>query len=944
MAMTEIGQATITIIPNMKGSQATISKELGATGNKSGNDAGDSFAKTLLKKVKQAGIGIAVGKFISDSLNAGAKIQQSFGGLETLYGDAADYAKEYAYQAAQAGISANDYAEQAVSFGASLKKAFGGDTKKAVEAANTAIMDMTDNAAKMGTPIESIQNAYQGFAKGQYNMLDNLKLGYGGTKTEMERLLADAQKISGVEYNIDNLGDVYDAIHVIQEDLGLTGVAAEEAATTFSGSFGAMKAAAENLMADLALGNDIGASLEALSGSVKTFVVGNLFPMIGNLVTQIPSVIAALPGFVADILPDLIAGVVDMVGQLAQAIVENGPTFIAGIRELLTQIPEAFAGIDWAGVANTMLEGLSFAVGGIWDSITSLLSVTFDIELPNWETVQQDIADLWKQVKSGIADFFKAAFDIVMDDDMTIIEKIGALWELVKSGISSYWKAVFSVTLPAFESVVSAISNWWGTNVWPAIQDFFKATFGIELPNWDTIIEPIKQGWEQIKAGISGLFETVFSVGMPSVDDVIAAIDTLRSGIWNGITGFFNVVFGLSIPTWSDVKESISTFWESIKTGIADWFKATFNIELPSPQDIIDGISALWNSIVAGIGGFFKVLFNIELPSWEDIKEAVSGLWNDFKAGISGFFKTKFKITMPSWSDVTSSIETGWNTVKSKIGGFFSKIFSIKLPDLNGIIEGIKTFWGKVTEGIGDFLTLKWVLGTPETKEMSKTLGQQIAEERKKYEGGTYEVKGDQVNIDSKAIQDALSKANLTLGDIDTGSLDTALMSVTTCLQAIKSEFTNLALALPAIGTQTLGTARALVTGTVAAIKSTMNFYWSLPTLHGHLPVISVNMQTATSSDGKTSVSYPSLSVSSYRWFAEGGVFNRPTVIGIGDSKGPEAAVPLDMMWNRMAKEFDKHLGGGATMTNYITVDGAQRPEEYADRLVRQLKLDLRTA
>ena len=125
---------------------------------------------------------------------------------------------------------------------------------------------------------------------------------------------------------------------------------------------------------------------------------------------------------------------------------------------------------------------------------------------------------------------------------------------------------------------------------------------------------------------------------------------------------------------------------------------------------------------------------------------------------------------------------------------------------------------------------------------------------------------------------------------------------------------------------------------------STMNFSWSLPTLHGHLPVISVTMQNATSSDGKTSVSYPSLSVSSYRWFAEGGVFNRPTVIGIGDSKGPEAAVPLDMMWNRMAKEFDKHLGGGATMTNYITVDGAQRPEEYADRLVRQLKLDLRTA
>ena len=172
--MPEVARATVTIIPNMKGSQAKIAKDLGAVGDKSGNDSGNSFVKALLGKVKQAGVGIAIGKFISDSLSAGADLQQSFGGLETLYGDAANAAKDYAKEAWKAGISANDYAEQAVSFGASLKAAFGGDTAKAAEAANTAIMDMTDNAAKMGTPIESIQNAYQGFAKGQYTMLDNL--------------------------------------------------------------------------------------------------------------------------------------------------------------------------------------------------------------------------------------------------------------------------------------------------------------------------------------------------------------------------------------------------------------------------------------------------------------------------------------------------------------------------------------------------------------------------------------------------------------------------------------------------------------------------------------------------------------------------------------------------------------------------------------------------
>lgn len=172
--MTEVAQATVTIIPNMKGSQATISKELGASADSAGDKAGLSLGKNLVGKLTKVVAAAGVGKIISDAIGEGAKLEQSFGGLETLYGDAAEYAREYAYMAAAAGISANEYAEQAVSFGASLKKAFGGDTEKAVEAANTAIMDMTDNAAKMGTPIESIQNAYQGFAKGQYNMLDNL--------------------------------------------------------------------------------------------------------------------------------------------------------------------------------------------------------------------------------------------------------------------------------------------------------------------------------------------------------------------------------------------------------------------------------------------------------------------------------------------------------------------------------------------------------------------------------------------------------------------------------------------------------------------------------------------------------------------------------------------------------------------------------------------------
>ena len=236
MAGTSLGTAYVQIVPKAEGIKGSIENVLGGEAQAAGTSAGSKMGAFLKKAIVAAGIGTAFVKVVKGAMDEGAKLQQSYlGGLDTLYGDAADSARAYAREAAQAGISMNTYSEQAVSFGAALKNAYGGDVVKAAEAANTAILDMADNSAKMGTDITSVQMAYQGFARGQYQLLDNLKLGYGGTRGEMERLLKDAQELSGVEYNIDNLGDVYDAIHVIQGELGLTGVAAAEASETFSG-------------------------------------------------------------------------------------------------------------------------------------------------------------------------------------------------------------------------------------------------------------------------------------------------------------------------------------------------------------------------------------------------------------------------------------------------------------------------------------------------------------------------------------------------------------------------------------------------------------------------------------------------------------------------------------------------------------------------------------
>lgn len=801
--MSDIGKAYVQIIPKAEGISGQIEDIVSPAAEQSGKKGGAFLGKSLLKGLAAAGIAAGVAKVFSSAINEGANLQQSFGGLDTLYGDAAAAAKEYAYQAAEMGISANDYAEQAVSFGASLKQAFGGDTAKAAEAANTAISDMADNAAKMGTPLESIQNAYQGFAKGNYTMLDNLKLGYGGTKEEMERLLADAEKLSGQEYDLSNLGDVYDAIHVIQEDLGLTGVAAQEASETFSGSFNAMKAAAANVLGDLALGNDIKPSLDALAKSVKTFLVGNALPMIANIAKQIPTFLAMLPSFVADMAPDIIAGAADVVANFAEGIVANIPTFIAGIGTLFDTMFTAFTNIDWGAIASNLLNGLSTAIGSIWDSVAELLRVEFGIDLPDFETVKQNISDLWDQVKEGIGEFFKASFDIIMDDDMTIIEKISALWDLVKAGIGDFFKAAFDITLPAAQDAIAAIDDWWSVNVWPSIQDFFKTTFGVEI------------------------------------------------------------------------------------------------------------------------------------PSWEDVKEAVSAFWEDFKAGIAGFFKTTFNVDLPTWSDVQADIKAGWDEVKRGIGSIFSWVFDLKFPDVDTIVQSLKEWWGKVAKGVGDFFTLKWIFGDDETEEEGvKHISSKFGG------GGKIDIGGDQVNVDSQAIQDALSNANLTLADVDTSSIDAAKQAVVNAVAQMERAIAGAKLVLPTVESSAMQAVSQVIASWVSTFKRQLKFSWTLPTPHGYLPNISVTMREATSSDGSTKANYPVFS-KSLQWFAKGGIFDAPSVIGVGES-GAEAVVPLDKMWNRMSKEFDKHLGGNKTVNNYFTVNGSQDPEAWAMATARTLKRELR--
>lgn len=559
---TELGKAYVQIIPSAKGIGSSISSELNGESAKAGESAGLNLVGKLKGVIAAAGIGAA----IKSSLEAGGDLQQSFGGLDTLYGDAADAAKAYAAEAAKAGISANDYAEQAVSFGASLKQAFEGDTTKAVEAANTAIMDMADNAAKMGTPIENIQNAYQGFAKQNYTMLDNLKLGYGGTKSEMERLLADAQELSGVEYNLDNLGDVYEAIHVIQEDLGLTGVAAQEGAETFTGSLAAMKAAGQNLLANLALGQDIGPSLNALSETVQAFVFNNLFPMIGNILQQLPQLLSGLSSIIIGALnrisnnaDQIVSIAIELVTSLANAIVEALPYLAEAAIKIAMALGRALIETDWVSVGKDLLgslrDSLDLASGEIFGSDDNILQAILNSITSNLPAMASKGVEIISSLANGIFEAYpqivSMASEIVTTLGQFIIDNAPTL---LSAGVDLILNLVngFLDNLPAMiDAAAQMIANLLAFLLSNAPK---LIVTGIELIAKLAIglIQAIPKIVAAIPQIIQSIIDAFSKFDWPSIGK------NILEGIKNGILGAISAVVDAA-------KEAASAVWDAVK-------------------------------------------------------------------------------------------------------------------------------------------------------------------------------------------------------------------------------------------------------------------------------------------------------------------------------------------------------------------------------------------
>lgn len=486
----ELAKAYVQIVPSAEGIQGKITEALGGEPAAAGDAAGQSLGAQLVGTLKKVIAAAGIGKIISESINLGGALQQSLGGVETLFKDSADTVKAYAAQAYKTvGLSANDYMEQTTSFAASLLSSVSQDTNAAAQLANMAMVDMADNANKMGTDMQDIQNAYQGFAKQNYTMLDNLKLGYGGTQAEMQRLLNDATKISGVKYDLGNLADMYSAIHIIQQEMDITGTTAKEAAITLTGSFAAMKAAAENVMGNWSTGADLTEPLQALADTAQTFLVDNLLPMIGNVLAGIPEIVYSL-------VPELLQTGTELLSSLAQGFTEGIPEFFStALPQLLAftdQLRDNAASFVDAGLnlitqlINGLIAGLPDLIAYVPDIIINICGIINDnmpkILAEGVSIIVQLVVGIVKAVPDLLANWKK-----ILQAVLSVISAVNWLniGKTILTGVANGVKSMGSSMLNAFKGGFSSALAWikslpsqavqWGKNL---IQSFINGLTG----------------------------------------------------------------------------------------------------------------------------------------------------------------------------------------------------------------------------------------------------------------------------------------------------------------------------------------------------------------------------------------------------------------------------------------------------------------------------------
>ncbi|MEE0558032.1 MAG: hypothetical protein UC361_01145 [Bulleidia sp.] len=597
-----LGKAYIQIIPSMEGTGSKISAFLNGEGVKAGNKAGEASGKSMMQSLKSTAIKLAstlaIGATIKKAFDIGADLEQQIGGVETLFAESSAIIRKYADDAYRtAGVSANEYMKNVTSFSASLLQGLGGDTAKAAEYANTAMVDMSDNANKFGTDIGAIQNAYQGFSKQNYTMLDNLKLGYGGTKEEMQRLIKDAAAVSdSVDAESLSFDNIVQAIHVTQEQMGIMGTTNKEASTTFSGSLGAMKASWDNFLAGLMMngkdGVDMNTYLQPLVDSIGTFVFNNLIPAVGRFVA---AVFEAVPGLleiglnsISESISEAFDGIIDAetvkiaIESIAGAFAAFAATeAVIALPGLIDKISTAITGLSLnpVSLAIAAIAGIIIALTQLWNSNEQFR----EFITSTWNAIMSFLSNLWASISSTAVSTWNGISSSISGVVNKISSVISTVFNTVKSVITNVWNGIKNTTTSVWNGIKSAIETPLNKakNIVKSVIDTIKGFFNFNI-SWPHIPMPhfsiTPRGWgvgDLLKGSIPKLGISWYAKAMnePRILDGAQIFGSMNGKLLGGGEAGQEVLYGRS-----QLMRDISTAVQEAKSEYKDDRPIVINI------------------------------------------------------------------------------------------------------------------------------------------------------------------------------------------------------------------------------------------------------------------------------------------------------------------------------------------------------------------------------